>query len=190
MSCSAPSLLRVIHQTSTSAFTIISPGISASVQSLPARTIGLGVPPSGPMDALAFQAGNMLVGNPLEAEAIELVVPPRAQSLAKALSFVAHFHVDAVVAVTGAAMTIKVDGATRGAWSAFAVPTGSKLAINGAVGDSSQGGGLRAYLTIKGGLPGIPGYLGSKSTSMGFGGYQVSYVLELRYMSLIVDLGT
>lgn len=135
------------------------------------------------MDPISFQAGNMLVGNQVETEAIELVVPPCAPSLSKPLAFVAHFHVDAIAAVTGAATTITVDGQTKNAWSSFSVPAGSKLIINGAIGDSSQGGGLRAYLTITGGLPGIPEYLGSKSTSMGFGGYQVSHILELHFTS-------
>ena len=35
-----------------------------------------------------------------------------------------------------------------------------------------DGGGFRTYVAVQGGLPDVPEYLGSKSTSMGFGGYQ------------------
>lgn len=52
------------------------------------------------------------------------------------------------------------------------VVAGEKLAIGGPRASEDDSGGLRAYLAIFGGLPGIPQYLGSKSTSMGTGGYQ------------------
>ena len=171
-----------------SAFTIVSPGISSSVQSMPIRTVGVGVPPSGPMDPIAFQAGNILVDNPVETEGIELVVPPRAPSLTKALAFIAHFHVNSVVAVTGAAATVTVDGQEKSTWTAFSVPANSKLVINGALGDSCPGGGLRAYLSIQGGLPGIPEYLGSKSTSMGFGGYQVRPIFHSLCSKSLIEM--
>ena len=51
------------------------------------------------------------------------------------------------------------------------VPEGSKVEIGGVKG----GKGLRAYLAIRGGFLGIPTYLGSKSTSMALGGYQVNH---------------
>ena len=60
-------------------------------------------------------------------------------------------------------------------WGRFHVPAKSKLSL-GNVGKA----GFRAYLAIKGGFPEIPAYLGSKSTSMGLGGYQVSFIVVNR----------
>lgn len=47
-----------------SAIDVISPGAYTLVQDLPARpSVGKGIPHSGPMDSIAFQIANMLVGN-------------------------------------------------------------------------------------------------------------------------------
>ncbi|KAL5497703.1 hypothetical protein ACEPAH_2634 [Sanghuangporus vaninii] len=152
-----------------SAMTVISPGINTSVQSLPARGIGLGIPPSGPMDTLAFRAGNVLVGNPPECEGLEFVIPSKGAGRSSGLTFSALFHVKAVVAVTGANASVHIDGREVPTWARLVVPSGAKLTIGSLWSDE---GGLRAYLTIFGGFPSIPKYLGSKSTSMGSGGYQ------------------
>ena len=157
-----------------SAMVILSPGLSTSVQSLPARDIGLGIPPSGPMDSLALQAANCIVGNTLGFEVLELVIPPKSAGRASGVSFSAVFHIRAVVAVAGANADVQVNGTDVPAWSRVIVPAGGKLVI-GSLGD--DGSGFRAYLAILGGLPGIPLYLGSKSTSMGSGGYQVGIKL-------------
>ena len=153
-----------------SAMVILSPGLSTSVQSLPARDIGLGIPPSGPMDPLALQAANCIVGNPLECEGLELVIPPKSAGRTSGVSFSAIFHIQAIIAIAGANANVQVNGTDVPTWSRVTVPAGGKLAI-GSLGD--DGSGVRAYLAILGGLPGIPLYLGSKSTSMGSGGYQV-----------------
>ncbi|KAH8104150.1 allophanate hydrolase subunit 2-domain-containing protein [Phellopilus nigrolimitatus] len=160
-----------------SAFTVLSPGINATVQSLPVRDIGLGIPLSGPMDQLAFQAGNAIVGNTLDCEGLELVIPPSTSGVKGGSMFTAIFHVQAAVAVTGAPASVLIDGREVSMWSKIIVPAGSKL--------TGSGGGLRAYISILGGFPGIPTYLGSKSTSMGLGGYQgralqTSDVLQIR----------
>ncbi|TCD67501.1 hypothetical protein EIP91_012306 [Steccherinum ochraceum] len=155
-----------------SAFTVVSPGINATVQSLPARDIGLGIPPSGPMDPLAFQAGNAIVGNALECEGLELVIPPRHGSGG---AFSAIFHTKALIAVVGAPAHVSVDGKDCQTWSRLEVPAGVKVVIGGPKADADAAlpsGGLRAYLLVAGGFPGIPTYLGSKSTSLGIGGYQ------------------
>ena len=157
-----------------SAFTVLTPGINTTVQSLPTREIGLGIPPSGPMDTMAFQAGNAIVGNPFECEGLELVIPPKTASRSSGLFFSAIFHIQAVVAVTGANAIVRVDGADVPTWSRIVVPKGGKLVIGSLRPDEdSSDGGFRAYLAVRGGFPGIPSYLGSKSTSMGSGGYQV-----------------
>lgn len=135
------------------------------------------------MDPLAFQAGNAIIGNDLESEGLEVVVPPRGGGAG--LKFSVLFHVDCVVAVSGAPAGVTIDGREAGMWVPLAIAAGEKLAIGGPRDSEDESGGLRAYLAILGGLPGIPLYLGSKSTSMGMGGYQgralqTGDVLEIR----------
>ncbi|CAL1694912.1 unnamed protein product [Somion occarium] len=155
------------------AMTVLSPGIHTTVQSLPNRDIGLGIPPSGPMDPLAFQVANLLVKNSVQCEGLELVIPPKNAGRSSGLLFSALFHVRAVVAVTGANAIVQIDGQIVPTWTRLVVGPGAKLVIGCMHSDgSTSGGGLRAYLAIGGGFPGIPSYLGSKSTSMGGGGYQ------------------
>lgn len=153
----------------------MSPGINATVQALPTRDIGLGIPPSGPMDPLSFQAGNIIVGNSPECEGLELVIPPTSSGYSSGTSFIAIFHARAVIAVTGAPASVQVDGQELANWAAIEVPAGSKVHIGGPSSTrDALGGGLRAYLLFKGGFPAIPEYLGSKATSLGIGGYQVT----------------
>lgn len=151
------------------------------MQSLPVRDAGLGIPPSGPMDPLAFQAANLIAGNDASCEGLELVIPPGSLKRNNTLAFSAVFHVRAAVSITGASAEVTLDGAEVPMWSKITVNAGSKLNIGGTVlsaedDNLNRTGGLRAYLSIRGGLPGIPTYLGSKSTSMGSGGFQVSFV--------------
>lgn len=138
----------------------------------------MGVPPSGPMDPVAFQAGNALVGNSFGCEGLELVIPSTSASKSSSLFFTAAFHVQALIAVTGADASVCIDGNDVPTWARVVVPKGSNLVIGSLrpCGTTSSGG-FRAYLTIFGGFPGIPCYLGSKSTSMGSGGYQVRRIL-------------
>ena len=58
------------------AIDVIEPGTQTTVQDYPGR-LGywhVGVPPSGPMDALAFRIANRLVGNPDSAAGLEIAV--------------------------------------------------------------------------------------------------------------------
>lgn len=114
------------------------------------------------MDPLAFQAGNAIVGNDLECEGLEVVVPPRGGGAG--LKFSVQFHVDCVIAVTGAPASVMIDGREAGMWVPLAIAAGEKLAIGGPRDSEDESGGLRAYLAILGGLLGVPLYLGSKST--------------------------
>ncbi|KAF9025777.1 hypothetical protein BDZ89DRAFT_1092541 [Hymenopellis radicata] len=136
-----------------SSLTVISPGIETTVQALPVRDTGLGIPPSGPMDTSAFQIGNLLVGSTRTCEGLSFP-----------LAFVAQFHVQSTVAVTGSGRVF-VDEEEKLMWSRLSVRAGAKLRII-----SHTSGGLRCYLAVYGGFPDIPKYLGSKSTSMGMGG--------------------
>ena len=117
----------------------------------------------------------MIVGNGPECEGLELVIPPTSSGHSSGTSFIAIFHARAVIAVTGAPAAIQVDGQELPNWTAIEVPAGSKVHIGGpSPNQDAIGGGLRAYLLFKGGFPAVPEYLGSKSTSLGIGGYQVT----------------
>ncbi|KAL1938008.1 hypothetical protein VTO73DRAFT_12019 [Trametes versicolor] len=119
--------------------------------------IGLGIPRSGPMDSLAFRMANVLVGNEPGTEGLELTLT--------GCRLV--FHVPAVVAITGASVKVTVNGTEVPMWARIVVPAGGKLVVGNAMGT-----GMRVYLAVKGGFPEISKYLGSKSTSLGLGGYQ------------------
>jgi urea carboxylase len=138
---------------------VLEPGVQTSVQDHPGR-LGhwdVGVPPSGPMDDLAFRLANRLVGNGPQAAGLECTLT--GPSL--------RFHRDTVVAVCGAPMAALLDGQPLPLWQAHAVPAGSVLKL-GAV----DGAGARAYVALRGGLD-VPAYLGSRATFTlgGFGGH-------------------
>jgi urea carboxylase len=141
------------------AFEVLDGGMQTTVQDFPGR-LGywhVGVPPSGPMDALAFRLANRLVGNSESAAALEMTT----------VGAKLRFDADAVIALTGAEMSATVDGASAPLWQAFPVKAGSVLRVGAA-----KGTGSRAYLALAGGID-TPGFLGSKGTFMlgGFGGH-------------------
>ena len=142
-----------------SAIDVIEPGTQTTIQDYPGR-LGfwhVGVPPSGPMDALAFRLANRLVGNPDAAAGLEIAVTGPTL----------RFACDAVIALTGADFGASIDGAPVARWKAVAVRAGSVLEMN-----SPLGAGNRAYLGIAGGID-VPEYLGSRSTFIlgKFGGH-------------------
>jgi urea carboxylase len=138
---------------------VIAPGTQTTVQDYPGRTglWAIGVPPSGPMDDYALRLANRLVGNAEGAPALEITL--------SGPKLVLHF--DTVIAVTGAAMGCKVDGAPMEPWTSRAVARGSTIELG-----MVAGRGMRAYLAVRGGFD-VPEYLGSGSTFMlgRFGGH-------------------
>ena len=141
------------------AFEVIEPGLQTTVQDYPGR-MGywhVGVPPSGPMDPFAFRLANRLVGNPLSAAALECTLTGPTL----------HFHSATVVAITGADMTVTLDGSPAPLWQAFEVRAGSLLRL-AAASDT----GSRTYVAIRGGID-VPEYLGSRATFIlgRFGGH-------------------
>ncbi|HEY3431076.1 MAG TPA: urea carboxylase [Rhodocyclaceae bacterium] len=138
---------------------VLEPGVQSTIQDWPGRQgyWDIGVPPSGPMDALSHRLANRLVGNDDKAAALELT----------AVGPTLKFNCNAVIALAGAAMQAKLDGVPLAPWKAQAVKAGSILKLG-----TIAGAGLRAYLAIQGGLQ-VPDYLGSKSTfTLGqFGGH-------------------
>jgi urea carboxylase len=138
---------------------ILDPGIQTTIQDYPGR-IGywdVGVPPSGPIDHLAFRLGNRLLNNPPDAAGLECTVSgPKIR-----------FNCDRAICLTGAQMKATLDGAPVPWWTVINVRTGSILKLG-----SITGSGYRSYLAVAGGLD-VPNYLGSKSTfTLGqFGGH-------------------
>jgi urea carboxylase len=138
---------------------VLRAGTQATVQDCPGRLgyWNVGVPPSGPMDDLAFRLANEIVGN--EAGAAGLELTGKGPTL--------QFGVDSVIALTGARMDADLDGVPVPFWKPMLVQAGGVLTIG-----SIQGAGARSYLAVKGGLD-VPLYLGSRSTfTLGqFGGH-------------------
>ena len=141
------------------AFEVLEGGTQTTLQDYPGR-LGywhVGVPPSGPMDTLAFRIANRLVGNGEDAAAIEMTT----------VGAKLRFDADATIALTGAAMGATLDGAPVQPWRAFKVSAGSTLRCG-----TVKGAGARAYLAIAGGIN-APRVLSSRATFMlgGFGGH-------------------
>ncbi|EGV18245.1 urea carboxylase [Thiocapsa marina] len=151
---------------------VLAAGTQSTVQDWPGR-LGywdVGIPPSGPMDDLAFRLGNRMLGNPSDAAGLELTVTGPTL----------RFNRDARVCLTGAEMAAQIDGRPVPWWRPVAVRAGEVLRLGAMVGS-----GARAYLTVCGGLQ-VPTYLGSRATfTLGrFGGHggrplQVGDVLHL-----------
>ncbi|MDP2805289.1 MAG: urea carboxylase, partial [Gallionellaceae bacterium] len=166
---------------------VLEPGVQSTIQDFPGRLgyWNIGVPPSGPMDALAFQLANRLLNNASDAAALELTVSGPTLK----------FNRDTVIALTGAAMLAELDGKALAFWQSHKVKTGSVLRL-GAV----KGAGCRSYLAVAGGFD-VPEYLGSKSTfTLGqFGGHggrtlrtgdvlHLGAVTAIKPMSLLASL--
>jgi urea carboxylase len=139
---------------------VLQPGTHTTIQDWPGRLRywDVGVPPSGPMDALAFRLGNRLLGNAEDAAALELTVTGPTLK----------FGCDALIALSGAAMRADLDGVEIEFWCALAVHAGSVLKL-GAI---ELAAGQRSYLAIRGGFD-LPRYMDSRATfTLGqFGGH-------------------
>ncbi|HEX7812039.1 MAG TPA: urea carboxylase, partial [Burkholderiales bacterium] len=138
---------------------VIDPGVQTSVQDWPGR-LGywdVGVPPSGPMDALALRLANRLLGNAQGAAALECTAAGPSLK----------FHCDSAIAITGAFAEPTLDGKPLAMWMSHSVRAGSVLKIG-----RIAGPGLRTYLAVAGGFD-VPPYLGASATfTLGrFGGH-------------------
>jgi biotin-dependent carboxylase-like uncharacterized protein len=131
-----------------SALFVVEPGLLTTIQDL--GRFGhqrVGVPPSGPMDRVAFVIANRLVGNPDSAAGLECTIKgPRLEVRQPAL-----------VAVAGAPMGFAVNGREAPAWTAVRVQPGDVL------GFQMASAGCRAYLAVAGGID-VPVALGSRAT--------------------------
>src|SRR5882672_7460606 len=148
------------------AFEVLEAGLQTTVQDYPGRTgyWHIGVPPSGPMDALAFRLANRLVGNSESAAALECTLAGPAL----------RFHSKACVALAGADMSATLNGFPAPYWQAIEVEAGSELRLH-----TASGPGSRAYIAVHGGID-VPEYLGSRSTFiLGRFGGQAGRVLQI-----------
>ncbi len=138
---------------------VLAPGAQSSLQELPGR-LGLwhvGVPPSGPMDPRSFAHANALVGNAAGTAALELTLAGPTL----------RFNTDAVIALSGARMVARLDGAPVPHGAAVAARAGQTLDVG-----PIEGPGQRAYLAVRGGFE-APEVLGSRAAFAlgGFGGH-------------------
>jgi biotin-dependent carboxylase-like uncharacterized protein len=114
-----------------------------------------GVPVAGPMDWSACRLANALVGNALDAAALEVtLVGPELR-----------FEKPSVIAVTGADLSASLDGAPLALESPQACAGGSVLRFG------ERRSGTRAYIAVDGGID-VPRVLGSRATHVvsGLGG--------------------
>ena len=130
------------------AIKVINPGLATTVQDLGRPGYyHLGIPIGGAMDRFALHCANLLVGNEEGAACLECVfMGPELE-----------FTEDATVAVTGAELPPKVDGAVQATWTAFPVKAGQVLSFD------FLKSGARAYIAVSGGID-VPVALGSRST--------------------------
>lgn len=137
---------------------VLKPGLATSIQDLGREGYyHLGIPPSGAMDSYALRAANLLVGNAPGAAALECTL----------LGPELHFTEDALVALSGARMTPRLDGAEMPLDEAFSVRASQVLKFD------YLKAGARGYLAVAGGFA-VPEVLGSRSTYTlgGLGGFQ------------------
>lgn len=132
-------------------FYIISPGLFTTVQDMGRYGFQkFGVPITGALDSFAAQMANFLVGNNSNAALLEFtVVGPRL--------LVMH---DALVAITGAEMEIKLNSTLVSSWEAFRVKPGDLLEVGQAK------SGCRGYLAVTGGIE-VPLVMNSRSSYVG-----------------------
>lgn len=138
---------------------VLDAGAQTTVQDYPGRTgfWNVGVPPSGPMDMLAFRYANRLLNNPESAAGLEIMMTGPTL----------RFNAATEIAITGADMQPEINGIRAPRWKTLAVQAGDVLRMRG-----TNGPGARAYLAVRGGFQ-VPRYLGSRSTfTLGnFGGH-------------------
>ncbi|WP_176081628.1 5-oxoprolinase subunit C family protein [Paraburkholderia tropica] len=127
---------------------VVKPGLATSVQDGGRQGYyHVGIPPSGSLDQYSSRAANLLVGNDENAAVLEFTL----------LGPDLLFQADALVALTGAEMTPKIDGVVQQSHTALRVRAGSKLSFE------YVKRGARAYLAVAGGID-VAEVLGSRST--------------------------
>ena len=157
---------------------VLQPGTQSTLQDWPGR-VGywdIGVPPSGPMDHLAFRLANRIVGNAEGMTALELTL--NGPTL--------RFNTDTVIALAGAQMRAELDGTAIDYWQPINVRAGQTLKLR-----AVSGAGMRSYLAARGGFE-APAYMGSTATfTLGlFGGHGGRILRSGDVLHLSQDGGT
>ncbi len=139
---------------------VLQAGLQTTIQDFPGRVgyWAVGVPPSGPMDALSFRLANRLLRNEESAPGLEITLAgPQLR-----------FHAALAICLTGARMDASLDGVRIPFWTVVPVRPGQTLRIG-----RPAGPGARAYLCVSGGFDVAP-YLGSAATFAlgGLGGHR------------------
>src|SRR5690348_2331328 len=109
----------------------------------------LGIGRAGAFDAPALRIANALCSNPRDACALEITL----------LGSTLHFHDDAWIAITGAPIPLRIDGAERPTWAPVFAAAGSTVELG------VMRSGCRSYLAVHGGFDVAP-VLGSRSTDV------------------------
>ena len=130
--------------------TVIKPGMLTTVQDLGRHGYqGLGVPVSGPMDLYSHRLANQLLGNEPSAAALEITL----------LGPELRVDADVTCALTGADISVTVDGRPAPANEPFLVRAGAHLRWG------SRVSGTRMTLAVRGGFD-VPATLGSRATHL------------------------
>ena len=138
-------------------FSVLSAGPLVTVQdSGRPGNMRYGVPASGAMDRLAYDAANAALGNPAGSAAIEISLGGLALHCKEGAT---------TLAITGGDFVIDHDGRKSGSWTVLTIHKGERLAIR------AGKAGSWAYLVFAGSL-GSEEWLGSQAThsASGFGG--------------------
>ena len=133
----------------------------------------LGIPPGGALDQFSFKAGNLLLGNDVNAAALEVAL----------MGPVLEFSEKSFVAITGAEMTPIVNGEKKQTYSVIEIPKGGVLSFD------FLRGGARAYICVKGGID-VPIVMNSRSTYPlgGIGGYKGRKLESVETLRVIMGL--
>ncbi len=138
---------------------VLEAGAQTTLQDYPGRVgyWAIGVPPSGPMDHLAFRYANRLLDNSESAAALEIMMTGPTL----------RFNAPTQIALTGADLGALLNEQPLLRWQTVSVVAGDVLRMQ-----NVNGPGARAYLAVRGGFE-SPRYLGSRATfTLGnFGGH-------------------
>ncbi|NLX18545.1 MAG: biotin-dependent carboxyltransferase [Desulfobulbus sp.] len=137
---------------------VLRAGPAATIQDLGRpQARHLGVPPSGALDDYAHKVANWLVGNRAACATLEMpLLGPEIEVL-----------VETDIAVTGAQMELRINGAEHRQWQSIRVYPGDVLDLGGVL------NGCLSYLAVSGGFAGDR-VMSSRSTYLGgrFGGLE------------------
>jgi biotin-dependent carboxylase-like uncharacterized protein len=130
------------------AFNILEPGLATTVQDT--GRLGyyhVGIPQGGAMDQLSAEMANSLVGNTSSEAVLECTyLGPKLET-----------DTDAVIAVTGAPVEVRINDVVQEQWSRLQLRTGDVLSFG------MLSAGTRYYIAVQGGID-VPSVLGSRST--------------------------